>query len=110
MEGFSAASDGEITVGLSLKLDQDLIHEGLIRDLVRTVQNMRKEAGYAVEDRIDISINLNGEIKDALVKFERYFKTETLVLNILEKISDADLTREIKIGDESYTLVLKKIK
>jgi isoleucyl-tRNA synthetase len=110
VEGFSAASDGEITVGLSLKLDQDLIYEGLIRDLVRTVQNMRKEAGYAVEDRIDISINLNGEIKDALVKFERYFKTETLVLNILEKISDADFTEKIKIGNESYTIVLKKAK
>jgi isoleucyl-tRNA synthetase len=110
MEGFSAASDGEITVGLSLKLDQDLIYEGLIRDLVRTVQNMRKEAGYAVEDRIDVSINLNGESKDALVKFEHYFKTETLVLNILEKIPDADFSGEIKIGNESYNIVLKKAK
>ena len=110
MEGFSAASDGEITVGLSLKLDQNLIYEGLIRDLVRTVQNMRKEAGYAVEDRIDVSINLNGEIKDALVKFEHYFKTETLVLNILKKIPDADFSGEIKIRDESYIIELKKTK
>ena len=78
MEGFSAASDGEITVGLSLKLDQNLIYEGLIRDLVRTVQNMRKEAGYAVEDRIDVSINLNGEIKDALVKILSDLETFTL--------------------------------
>ena len=110
MEGFSAVNDGEITVGLSLKLDQNLIYEGLIRDLVRTVQNMRKDAGYAVEDRIDVSINLNGEIKDALVKFEHYFKTETLVVNILKKIPDADFSGEIKVGDQSYIIELKKTK
>ena len=110
MEGFSAVNDGEITVGLSLKLDQNLIYEGLIRDLVRTVQNMRKEAGYAVEDRINVSINLNGQIKDALVKFEHYFKTETLVVNILKKIPDADFYGEIKVGDQSYIIELKKTK
>ena len=42
MKGFSAVSEGEITVGLSLELDDDLILEGKIRDLVRLIQNLRK--------------------------------------------------------------------
>ncbi len=54
-------------------------------------------------------MNLNGKIKDALVKFERYFKTETLVLNILKYIPDPDFNGEIKIGDEKYSIMLKKI-
>ena len=46
----SAVSGDGITVGLSLDLDEDLLMEGLVRDIVRLVQEMRKNAGFAVED------------------------------------------------------------
>ena len=51
-EGFSAISGSGMTVGLKLELNDDLIQEGIVRDLVRMVQNIRKDAGFAVEDRI----------------------------------------------------------
>ena len=72
-EGFSAASDAGITVGLSLDLTQDLILEGIVRDIVRIIQSMRKKAGFAVEDRINISWDFDGQIKEALGKFIALF-------------------------------------
>ena len=55
VDGFSAVSDAGITVGLALDLNEDLILEGIVRDVVRIVQSLRKKAGFAVEDRINIS-------------------------------------------------------
>ena len=108
IKGFSAVSEGEITVGLSLELDDDLILEGKIRDLVRLIQNLRKEAGFAVEDRIDLNIKLDGDYKKALVKFEKYFKTETLVLNLNQTISNPDYSGLVNIDDGSIQVSMKK--
>ena len=110
MKGFSAVSEGEITVGLSLELDDDLILEGKIRDLVRLIQNLRKEAGFAVEDRIDLNIKLDGDYKKALVKFEKYFKTETLVLNLNQTISNPDFSGLVNINDGSIQVSMKKMR
>ena len=107
-KGFSAVSEGEITVGLSLELDDDLILEGKIRDLVRLIQNLRKEAGFAVEDRIDLNIKLDDDYKKSLVKFEKYFKTETLVLNLNQTISNPDYSGLVKIDDGSFQVLMKK--
>ena len=81
-EGFSASSDAGVTVGLSLDLNHELILEGIVRDIVRVVQSMRKKAEFAVEDRINISWDFDGQIEEALGKFERYFKSETLTNEI----------------------------
>ena len=109
-EGFSAASDAGITVGLSLDLTQDLILEGIVRDIVRIIQSMRKKAGFAVEDRINISWDFDGKIKEALGKFEHYFKTETLTNDILEKIHDFDYEEVVEINENLYNIKLKKNK
>ena len=82
VDGFSAVSDAGITVGLALDLNEDLILEGIVRDVVRIVQSLRKKAGFAVEDRINISWEFDGKIEEALGKFESYFKLETLTTNI----------------------------
>ena len=65
--GFAAASDSGITVGLQIELTEDLILEGIVRDIVRKVQSMRKNAGYAVQDRIKVSWDFDGEILKAVV-------------------------------------------
>ena len=61
MEGLLAESGEGITVGISTELNEDLILEGLVRDVVRSVQSMRKNAGFAVEDRIEISWDFDGK-------------------------------------------------
>ena len=108
-EGFAAASDGGITVGLSLELSDDLLMEGMVRDLVRVVQNYRKDAGFAVEDRIEISWDLDGQIANAVGKFDGYFRKETLTKHITEKISDPDFTGSLEMNENTYNINLKKI-
>ncbi|SVA29696.1 uncharacterized protein METZ01_LOCUS82550, partial [marine metagenome] len=108
-EGFAAASDSGLTVGLSLELTEDLILEGIVRDVVRSVQNMRKDAGFAVEDRIEISWDLDGQIADAVGKFSTYFRNETLTNNISEKIENADYSGSFEINEKMFIIDLKKI-
>ena len=108
-EGFAAASDSGITVGLSLELTEDLILEGIVRDVVRSVQNMRKDAGFAVEDRIEISWDLDGQIAEAVGKFHVYFRNETLTNIISEKIENANYSGSVKLNEKMFNIDLKKI-
>ncbi|MEC9049324.1 MAG: isoleucine--tRNA ligase, partial [Candidatus Neomarinimicrobiota bacterium] len=108
-EGFAAASDSGLTVGLSLELSEDLILEGIVRDVVRSVQNMRKDAGFAVEDRIEISWDLDGQIAEAVGKFNTYFQNETLTNNISEKIENADYSGSFEINEKMFIINIKKI-
>ena len=72
-EGFSAVSGSGMTVGLKLELNDDLIQEGIVRDLVRMIQNIRKEAGLAVEDRIILFWDLDKQFSVHLVNLEIIF-------------------------------------
>ena len=108
-EGFAAASDSGITVGLALELTEDLILEGLVRDVVRSVQSMRKNAGFSVEDRIEISWDFDGQIAKAVGKFEAYFCTETLTNTITDHLKKGDYSEELELNGTVYTVTLKKI-
>jgi isoleucyl-tRNA synthetase len=107
--GFAAASDSGITVGLQIELTEDLILEGIVRDVVRKVQSMRKNAGYAVQDRIKVSWDFDGEILKAVTKFKEYFCTETLTKDITRSLSDEDYSEEYKINKKTYLLKVKKV-
>ena len=106
--GFSAASDGGITVGITLELNKDLLLEGIVRDIVRLVQSMRKNAGFAVEDRIEVSWDFDGRIAEALGKFEKYFMSETLTNNIKERIQCFDYEEVVEINEKRYKIKLKR--
>ena len=106
-EGFSAVSGNGITVGLSLELNDDLIQEGIVRDLVRQVQNIRKDAGFSVEDRINIYWELNGEFQEAVSKFEKYFCNETLTTSISSDIDAEGYEAEFQINQKLIKIVVK---
>ena len=99
-EGFSAVSGDGITVGLSLELNEDLIQEGIVRDLVRQIQNIRKDAGFSVEDRIIISWELHGEFQEAISKFEQYFCNETLTTSIDNDIDGDGYKAEFHLKEQ----------
>jgi isoleucyl-tRNA synthetase len=107
--GFAAASDSGITVGLKIDLSHDLILEGKVRDIVRKVQSMRKNAGYAVEDRIKVSWDFDGRLLDAVTKFEGYFLTETLTRKIFQDLSDEDYSEVYEVDNKNYLLKIKKV-
>ena len=106
-EGFAAVSGSGITVGLSLELNDDLIQEGIVRDLVRQVQNIRKDAGFSVEDRINIYWELNGEFQEAISKFKKYFCNETLTTSISNNIDAEGFKAEFQINEKLMKIVVR---
>ena len=89
--GWSVASEGNITVALDITITPELRREGVARDFVNRVQNMRKDMGLEVLDKIDIEVERDGELAaSSLKEFKDYICTETqaLSLELKEKISN----------------------
>ncbi len=89
--GWSVASEGGITVALDITLTEELKKEGIARDFVNRVQNLRKDMGLAVLDKISIEVQKDSdEINAALSEFADYIRTETqaFTLDIKSDVSD----------------------
>jgi isoleucyl-tRNA synthetase len=80
--GWGVASDGAVTVALDLEPDQELRREGLARELVRAVQDLRKSAGLEVSDRIVLGIEAPGEIGPALETHRDFLAQEVLAVEV----------------------------
>ena len=70
-EGFVTETNGEISVVLDLNLTPELIEEGFVRELISKIQNMRKEAGFEVMDRIRVSVTDNQKMEELFKKYEK---------------------------------------
>ena len=91
--GWSVATENGLTVALDVKVTEDLKREGVARDFVNRVQNLRKDLGLAVLDKINIEVERDGEtLTSALTSFRDYISTETqaLSLELKEKVADAE--------------------
>jgi isoleucyl-tRNA synthetase len=82
IEGWLVASSGSLTVALDVTINEELKKEGIARELVNRIQNLRKESGYEVTDKIDIKILKDGLLEKAVVSNMNYIKTETLAANL----------------------------
>jgi isoleucyl-tRNA synthetase len=78
IEGWLVATKGSLTVALDLEIDDDLKNEGIARELVNRIQNLRKDSGFEVTDHINLKLENNTEIKKAVEANETYLKKETL--------------------------------
>jgi isoleucyl-tRNA synthetase len=90
--GWSVASEGGLTVALDITITEELKREGIARDFVNRVQNLRKDMGFEVLDKISIEVEKNGEaVTSALSEFNDYIRTETqaLSLELKDKVSGA---------------------
>lgn len=103
-EGYAAAEDRGITVALNCALTKELLEEGAERELVSKIQNMRKEAGFEVTDRIEIYYSANGVMTSAVLK-KANFAGDVLAEKIAEGSADG-FTREQNINGENVTLTI----
>ena len=104
--GYVAAADKGITVALDTALTEELIEEGIERELVSKIQNMRKEAGFEVTDRISVYYKAEGKAEKVLRKAA--FAGDVLAQSITE--GDADgFKKEQSINGEKVTLTLCKL-
>jgi isoleucyl-tRNA synthetase len=90
--GWMVASDNDLTVALDITLTEELKREGIARDFVNRVQNLRKEMGFAVLDKITIEVERNGEpVASALTQYCEYIQHETqaIRLELKDTVQDA---------------------
>jgi isoleucyl-tRNA synthetase len=81
--GWAVASENGLTVALDITLTEELKREGIARDFVNRVQNLRKDMGLAVLDKITIEVEKNGEaVSSALTEHKEYIRTETQALTL----------------------------
>ena len=89
--GWLVANEGNITVALEVELDEELVKEGMARELVNRVQNLRKETGLEITDRIQLTIEPAKPLMQALEKYEEYVKTQVLADSIAFEENDGAL-------------------
>jgi len=109
VEGWLVESEGRLTVALDTELNEELISEGLARELVNRVQNLRKESGFEVTDRIRIYVEATPRLDAALTSMQEYIMRETLTVEIAAPGATAPALKELQINDESCKLALQKI-
>ncbi|MBI66894.1 MAG: isoleucine--tRNA ligase [Candidatus Marinimicrobia bacterium] len=108
-KGYTSESDGNITVGLTTELSEKLIQEGIARDVIRHVQIMRKNANFAVEDRINIYGSFNGQVGDAIKAYEDYFKNETLTVNMIDEFQSSEYEESFEIKGTIIKIGINRI-
>jgi isoleucyl-tRNA synthetase len=99
-------NEGTLTVGLDTEVTEDLAREGDVRDLVRGVQNLRKEKGLAVTDRIRLSLHGSDRLRKAWDSFAAYVAAETLAEEV---IWEQNAGTELEAGDESWLVSISKL-
>lgn len=107
IEGWLVASSGPLTVALDVTITEELRKEGIARELVNRIQNLRKDSGYELTDRIVVHFQEDEHIINAINTNLDYIKTETLTekLEILEHLDNGI---EIAFDDVNTKLFIKK--
>jgi isoleucyl-tRNA synthetase len=102
--GWLVSSENGLTVALDITIDAELRAEGLSRELVNRVQNVRKDNGLEVVDRIVLTVSANDEIKSQLQRNLDYIRTQTLAVEVVWK--DVSEAVEIELDENNIVRVL----
>ena len=104
-EGLAVASERGVTVAVDAVLTPDLVAEGLAREVVRRVQNLRKEAGFNMDDRIVTTYQAEGELAEAIETWHDFIAAETLSVELRAGPPDEGATvGEDQVGGHSLGL------
>lgn len=105
--GYAVANDGTLTVALDLEITENLRIEGQARELVKHIQTFRKESGFEITDRINITIEDSDVAKNIISNFKDYISTQVLAksITISSKVENGE---EWNIGDTNLTIKIEK--
>ena len=110
IEGWTSSGDDSIAVGIDKSITDNLRKEGIVRDLIRQVQTLRKNANFAVEDRIRIYTVLSGIVQESLDEFKTLFMREVLAVDIIESTSGGEFSGLVELDGQSFTFGLERVK
>ena len=107
--GLCVSTEKEITIALDTVLTDELKSEGVARELVSKIQNLRKESGFEVSDRIDILYSVeDNNLKEAISEFSDYICSETLAVTLTEGAALSDMI-EVDVDGVMISMLLTKI-
>ncbi len=106
--GTAVASDKGVTVAVDTELTPELTQEGYARDLVRHLNNMRKESGMDISDRINVLWGADGDVAAALNAFAPYIQQEVLALSLNAGAAADWYSQEVTVGGQVVTLAMAK--
>jgi isoleucyl-tRNA synthetase len=98
LEGWLVANDGDLTVALDVNLTEELKAEGIARELVNRIQNIRKDSDFEVTDRVKLTLQSSDYIKEAVEKFGTYICNEVLATD-LKVIDASDFGQEVELEE-----------
>jgi isoleucyl-tRNA synthetase len=106
--GWSVANDGNITIALDITLTDELINEGIARELVNRIQNIRKSSGLEITDRINVSVSAPDNINIAIAAHKAYIASQVLANNLYltNQLSNAT---EVDFDGTSLFIQIEKI-
>ena len=104
-DGFNAVMLNYKVVAINTVLDQDLINEGIAREIVSKIQNLRKTSGFDIADRIDVKFNGPKEVMDAIKHYKKYIMNEVLAVSFEE---DSKANEEMKINEYTMNISISK--
>ena len=107
-EGYACGEEGGYLTALDTSLTDELVAEGLAREVVRSVQDSRKLAGLEVSDRIILGVSGSGAVESALETHREYLMTETLAVEWATGQSSPIYNEERQLGDQSWRIEISK--
>jgi isoleucyl-tRNA synthetase len=105
--GYKVANDGKITVALDIELSDILINEGIARELISKLQNLRKELNLEVTDKIKVLIENHNYIKSSLSNYKTYICTEILATE-MEAVTPDDGFASIEVDENNIKVLITK--
>ncbi len=107
--GWVYGEDRGIQVALSTELTPELVHEGIARDFVRHIQQLRKDADLQIEDRIVIQVgNLGSDVSTALQQWRDYILTETLANTLSTNATSTVEAKKVLVGEKEIDVAIAK--
>ena len=106
MANVKVLNEGSITVGFDTEITPELLNEGIARDIVRSVQTKRKDAGFEVSDHIRLTIGGGKTICDAVEAFRSYIAGETLADELTLADNDGE---KVEVADEEVAIKVEKV-
>jgi isoleucyl-tRNA synthetase len=108
LEGWQVANLGKLTVALDIHLTDELVQEGIARELINRIQNLRKDSGLEVTDRIAVTLQNHPLIQKAVAANQAYIKTEILADSLQLEAGRVD-GEAIEINDQMLTIRIVKL-
>lgn len=110
VDGWVVGQQGLTTVALDPEISESLLHEGFARESVNRIQNLRKQAGFEVTDRIKVTYSASGGLNSALVDHADWVRNETLAVELQEAENpDGELVETFEIENEKVTIGVQRL-